>query len=74
MLLKNLINSISKEKTKIVVSGLSTNSKEIKKIIFFLRLKEIRLMAKNILTMQYLTGPQLLFAPIEAKLKIKAFQ
>ena len=36
MLLKNLINNISEEKKNIIISGLSTNSKEIKKnYIFF---------------------------------------
>ena len=36
MLLKNLIKDISKDKKNIIVNGLSTNSKEIKKnYIFF---------------------------------------
>ena len=39
MLLKNLIKGISKEKSKIVVSGLSTNSKEIKKNYIFFAIK-----------------------------------
>ena len=41
MLLKNLIDKIPKSKENIKISGLSTNSTNIKKIIFFLRLKEI---------------------------------
>ena len=52
MLLKNLIKDIPKEKKNIIISGLSTNSKEVKKTIFFLQLKEINLMEKNLLTMQ----------------------
>ena len=32
---KKLIKNIPKEKEEVVISGLSTNSKEIKKIIFF---------------------------------------
>ena len=36
MLLKNLIKNISKDKKNIIIAGLSTNSKEIKKnYIFF---------------------------------------
>ena len=41
MLLKNLIKDISKENGIIKISGLSTNSKEIKKNFIFLLLKEI---------------------------------
>ena len=47
MLLKNLIKDIPVKK-KIIISGLSTNSKDIKKITFFLRSKEINLMEKNL--------------------------
>ena len=39
MLLKNLIKGIPKEKSKIVVSGISTNSKEIKKNYIFFAIK-----------------------------------
>ena len=43
MLLKNLIKNISKDKKDIFVSGITTNSKEVKKkIIFFLQLKAIK--------------------------------
>ena len=38
MLLKNLIKNISKNKENIQISGLSTNSKKVKKISFFLQL------------------------------------
>ena len=36
MLLKNLIKNIPKNKKNIIISGLSTNSKKLKKILFFL--------------------------------------
>ncbi len=39
MLLKNLIKNISKDKKNIVISGLSTNSKEIKKNYIFFAIK-----------------------------------
>ena len=40
MLLKNLIKNTPRDKKNIIISGLATNSKEVKKIIFFLLLKE----------------------------------
>ena len=39
MLLKNLINNISEEKKKISITGLSTNSKEVKKGYIFFAIK-----------------------------------
>ena len=39
MLLKNLINNIPKEKKKIIITGLSTNSKEVKKGHIFFAIK-----------------------------------
>ena len=41
MLLKNLIKNIPKDKKNIIISGLSTNSKDVKKNYIFLQLKEI---------------------------------
>ena len=52
MLLKNLIKEIPADKRNIFISGITSNSKEVKKIIFFLQLKEIDLMVKNLLKMQ----------------------
>ncbi len=52
MLLKNLIKDIPKAKKNISISGLSANSKEVKKTIFFLPLKEINTMEKNLYTKQ----------------------
>ena len=39
MLLKNLISNISEEKKKIKITGLSTNSKEVKKGNIFFAIK-----------------------------------
>ena len=39
MLLKNLIRYISKDKKKIIISGISTNSKKIKKNYIFFAIK-----------------------------------
>ena len=52
MLLKNLIKNIPLVKRNIVISGITSNNKEVKKIIFFLQLKETKLMVKNSLKMQ----------------------
>ena len=49
MLLKNLIKDIPKEKKYIKISGISTNNKDIKKIIFFLLLRVIKIMVKSLL-------------------------
>ena len=40
MLLKNLIKGIPENKKNVIVSGISSNSKNKKKILYFLRLKE----------------------------------
>ena len=50
MLLKNLIKK-SADKRNNLISGIASNSNEVKKIIFFLQLREIKLMAKNLLKM-----------------------
>ena len=39
MLLKNLINNLPEDKKKIIIKGLSTNSKEIKKDFIFFAIK-----------------------------------
>ena len=49
MLLKNLIKDIPADKKIFLFLDLSTNSKDVKKNIFFLLLKEIRIMVKNLL-------------------------
>ena len=58
MLLKNLIKNISKNEKKLFISGISTNSEEVKKkIIFFLLLKEIKIMEKNLYLKQFTKEP-----------------
>ena len=48
MLLKNLIKNIPKEKKKFLFLEFQLIAKKLKKIIFFLQLKEKKLMAKNL--------------------------
>ena len=57
MLLKNLIKNISKNEKKLFISGISTNSEEVKKITFFLLLKEIKIMEKNLYLKQFTKEP-----------------
>ena len=50
MLLKNLIKNIPKEKKNIKISGISTNSKNVKKNYIFFAIKgNKKLMVKNLL-------------------------
>ena len=72
MLLKNLIKDISKDKKNIKISGLSLNSKKVKRS-YFLLLKEIKLMVKNLLMRQFRMAPQLLFVIKVTKLKTKTY-
>ena len=51
MLLKNLIKDIPKEKRN-YISGLSTNSKEVKKNYIFFAIKGNKIMVKNLLKKQ----------------------
>ena len=48
MLLKNLIKSIPKSKENIIISGLSSDSKEIKKNYIFFAIKTIKITVKNL--------------------------
>ena len=59
MLLKNLIKNISKEKKDILISGITTNSKEVKKNYIFLPLKAVKKMVKNLLRRHTQMAPQL---------------
>ena len=54
MLLRNLIRDNSKNKKNIIISGLSTDSKEIKKDYIFFAIRGKKKMVKNILKMQFL--------------------
>ena len=47
MLLKNLIRDISKDKKKIIISGISTNSKKIKKNYIFFAIKGKKFNGEN---------------------------
>ena len=69
MLLKNLIKNISKNKENIQISGLSTNSKKVKKNFIFLQLKEANQMEKNIFKKLSVKVLQLLFVLKVVKLK-----
>ena len=52
MLLQKIIKNLPKEKKKLKISGLSNNSKKIKKGYVFLQLEAKTLMEKNILKKQ----------------------
>ena len=52
MLLKNLIKNIPKKKKISLFLEFQQIAKKLKKIIFFLLLKEIKLMVKNLLKKQ----------------------
>ena len=71
MLLKNLINNISDNKKNIFISGLSVDSNQVKKIIFFSLSKEINLMEKILSSKQLKMEPLLWYVPINVILKIK---
>ena len=71
MLLKNLIKNIPKNKENIIISGLSTTSKNIKKILFFLQLEAIKQMEKNLLKKRLIKDLLLLYVLKDVKLKVK---
>ena len=48
MLLGNLLRSVGKRYQKIHVEGISFDSRKIKKKIFFLQLKEMKYLEKNL--------------------------
>ena len=52
MLLKDFFPNIDKKFQNFKFSGIAFNSKKLKKIIFFLQLKGLKLMAKSILMKQ----------------------
>ena len=58
MLLKNLINNLPKDKKKVFIEGLATNSKEVNKGYIFLLLKEIVKMEKDLLKKRLSAGLQ----------------
>ena len=58
MLLKKLIKNISNEKKKIKISGISTNSKEVKKNYIFFAIKGNKLNCENLSMKQSKNVPQ----------------
>ena len=71
MLLKNLINNISKEKTKIIVSGLSTNSKEIKKNYVFFAIKGNKINGEKYINDAMIKGASAIVCSNKCKIKNK---
>ena len=73
MLLKNLINNIPEDKKKIIIKGLSINSKEVKNGYIFLLSKEIIVTVKNLLKKQSIRARWQLYVQIIVNIKIKKF-
>ena len=71
MLLKNLIKNISKDNEKIIINGVSTNSKKVKKNFIFFAIKGKKLTEKNILKKQLTMELQSLFVQKPIKLNKK---
>jgi len=71
MLLKNLIDNISKEKTEIIVSGLSTNSKEIKKNYIFFAIKGNKINGEKYINDAMLKGASAIVCSNKCKIKNK---
>ena len=71
MLLKNLIKNISKDNEKIIINGLSTNSKKVKKNYIFFAIKGKKPTEKNILKKQLIMELQSLFVQKLIKLNKK---
>ena len=74
MLLKNLINNISKEKSKIVVSGISANSKEVKKNYIFFAIKGNKINGEKYINEAIRNGASVIVSSKEIRLKIRALQ
>ena len=71
MLLKNLIKNISKNKKDIIISGLSTNSKEVKKNYIFFAIKGNKINGEKFIKDAVIKVPLLLFVLKDVKLKLK---
>ncbi len=72
MLLKNLIKGISKEKSKIVVSGISTNSKEIKKNYIFFAIKGNKTNGEKYINDAIRNGASIIVCSKKSKIKNKS--
>ena len=71
MLLKNLIKNISKDKEKYNISGLSTNSKEVKKNYIFFAIKGNKLNGEKFIKEAINKGASVIICSKNVKLKIK---
>ena len=73
MLLKNLISNLPENKKKIVIKGLSTNSKEIKKGYIFFAIKGNKKNGENFIKEAIKKGASVIVSSNNYKLKIKKF-
>ncbi len=71
MLLKNLIKNISKDKKNIVISGLSTNSKEIRKNYIFFAVRGNKLNGENFIKNAIYKGASVIVCSNKCKFKDK---
>ena len=71
MLLKNLIKSISKDKKNIFISGITSNSKEVKKNYIFFAIKGNKHNGEKFIYDAIKKGASVLFALKNAKLKVE---
>ena len=71
MLLRKLIKHTPKNRKNTFISGLSSDSNEVKKNFIFLLLKAIKLMEKTLLNLQLKKGQQLLYVLKIARLILK---
>ena len=69
MLLKNLIKNISKDKKDIFVSGITTNSKEVKKNYIFFAIKGNKINGENYIKEAIKKGASIIICSKEYKAK-----
>jgi len=71
MLLKNLIKNISKNKKDIIISGLSTNSKEVRKNYIFFAIKGNKINGEKFIKDAVDKGASVIICSKRCKIKIK---
>ena len=71
MLLKNLIKNISKEKKDILISGITTNSKEVKKNYIFFAIKGSKENGEKFIEEAYTNGASVIVCSVKCKIKNK---
>ena len=69
MLLKNLIKDIPKEKKNIIISGLSTNSKEVKKNYIFFAIKGNKFNGEKFINNAISNGASVIVCSNKCKIK-----